>query len=104
MHLAFGVMDLKGDYNKAAYLEWIVSLVYIFYVASYALDLVPAIKTKHHRFPGVDEIENGQNVSGGPAYTNGESASYSSTQPMTETTDGRYYQPPTGPVAPSRNF
>ena len=95
-------------WNTAAILEWIIALIYILYVASFVMDFVPAVKTKHHRFPGVDEIEGGGqqghdvDMSGGPAYsTNG---SYSNEQQMSDQQAGIYYSPPQGPVPTSRNF
>ena len=32
--IAFGVTEYRGNYNISGYLEWIVSLIYIFYVWS----------------------------------------------------------------------
>lgn len=108
-------MSYQGHYNRAAILEWTVCLIYIFYVASFVMDFLPAIHSKHHRFPAVTEHQaaergepiNGENMTGGPVY--GESysnGSYASTQPMQQT--GQYYPPPAGvphdPIAPSRNF
>lgn len=117
--IAFGVLEDQGRYNMAGYLEWIISLVYIFYVWSFIIDFLPAVKTKHpgHRFPpvrrGDDEMamntEAGGNVSGGPVYSNGgygigrgDASSYGSQQPMAET--GRYYPPAQTNVPASRNF
>jgi hypothetical protein len=45
--IAFGVLGHNGHYNAAAVCEWIVALIYTFYVWSFALDFIPAVKTKH---------------------------------------------------------
>jgi len=34
--------------NGAAVVEWVVALVYTFYVWSFAIDFVPAVRTKKH--------------------------------------------------------
>lgn len=36
-------------YNTAAVLEWVVSLVFTFYVFSFFMDFIPAVRTKHHQ-------------------------------------------------------
>lgn len=106
-------MSEKEHYNRAAVLEWTISLIYIFYVATFAMDFLPAIHSKHHRFPPVtnqaamEQGEPNESVTGGPVYSESYSnGSNASTQPMQQT--GRYYPPTNGvpkePVAPSRNF
>ncbi|KAH7077294.1 Frag1/DRAM/Sfk1 family-domain-containing protein [Paraphoma chrysanthemicola] len=47
--IAFGVCSKQHVYNVAAVLEWIVAFFYCFYVASFFLDFLPAIRTKHHQ-------------------------------------------------------
>ncbi|CAN8105321.1 unnamed protein product [Discula destructiva] len=53
--IAFGVTEYTGLYNTSAILEWIVALLYIFYVWSYILDFLPVnyavARTKSDRFP-----------------------------------------------------
>ncbi|KAI1824662.1 hypothetical protein F4861DRAFT_505175 [Xylaria intraflava] len=44
--IAFGVEDVTGAYNHAAILEWIVALIFSFYIFSFAIDLQPAVATK----------------------------------------------------------
>ncbi|KAK6406794.1 hypothetical protein LTR81_018620 [Elasticomyces elasticus] len=116
--IAFGITEYRGNYNISAYLEWIVSLVYIFYVWSFIIDFIPAVHTKHpdNRFPPVrradDEMAmNTQaqgSITGGPVYSSGghgygnETDSYGSQQPMAES--GLYNPPRQGVVAPSANF
>jgi len=45
--IAFGVLSDKKHYNAAAVCEWVISLIYTFYVWSFAIDFIPAVKTKH---------------------------------------------------------
>jgi len=47
--IAFGVTSNKGHHNVAAVLEWIIALIYFFYVLSFFIDFMPAIRTKHHQ-------------------------------------------------------
>ncbi|KAG4430925.1 hypothetical protein IFR05_013599 [Cadophora sp. M221] len=46
--IAFGVLGHQKRYNPAAVCEWVISLIYTFYVWSYAIDFIPAIRTKHY--------------------------------------------------------
>lgn len=118
--IGFGVTNQRGNYNTAAILEWIIALIYICYVASFIMDFIPAVHSKHHRFPTVEEIEQGRaeglpSVTGGPTYSH-ETSSYGSAQPMAEANGGpgRYYgggsnvqgtrAPAEANVTPSRNF
>ncbi|KAK7731527.1 hypothetical protein SLS53_008767 [Cytospora paraplurivora] len=79
--IAFGVTEYHGYYNKSAILEWIVALVYIFYVWSYALDFLPATNYWARRTrgglppvkrPSEDSMEmaaeSNTNAVGGPVY------------------------------------
>ncbi|KAK0392206.1 hypothetical protein NLU13_1704 [Sarocladium strictum] len=47
--IAFASTSWTGHRNVAAVLEWIVALVFTFYVLSYAIDLWPAVRTKDRR-------------------------------------------------------
>ncbi|KAF1845768.1 uncharacterized protein K460DRAFT_312518 [Cucurbitaria berberidis CBS 394.84] len=47
--IAFGVTSKKHIYNVAAILEWIVSFIFCFYVLSYFVDFLPALRTKNHQ-------------------------------------------------------
>jgi len=106
--IAFGVLGDKGHYNGAAVCEWVVALIYTFYVWSFALDFIPAVHTKHME-GGETELEAATDTA-----TNGQSR-----QPMTENgngyTNGRMVNGvhyPNGtrnnfkeePLEPSRNF
>jgi len=46
--VAFGVLTFTDRKNIAAYFEWIISLIFTFYVLSFVIDLWPARRTKHH--------------------------------------------------------
>lgn len=47
--IAFGVLGDKEHYNGAAVCEWVVALIYTFYVWSFAIDFIPAIHSKHYQ-------------------------------------------------------
>jgi hypothetical protein len=47
--IAFGVLGNRKSYNHAAVVEWTIALVYTFYVWSFAIDFVPAVRTAHYR-------------------------------------------------------
>ena len=51
----------------AAVFEWIIALIFTFYVLSFLLDLVPSIRTKHHVPQGFRE---------GPAIEKGHERDY----------------------------
>jgi hypothetical protein len=46
--IAYGVLDNRGYYNSAAICEWVVALIYTFYVWSFAIDFIPAARTRHY--------------------------------------------------------
>jgi hypothetical protein len=110
--IAFGVLERgDGGINKAAILEWIVSLIYIFYVWSFIIDFLPMSRTrnKQDRFgPPIraqdDEMamntQAAGNNLGGPVYSSGggqynDASSHNSAVPMAE---------PPRTVPASRNF
>ena len=45
--IPFVVLTSRGTYNPAAILEWVIALVFSFYVFSFYVDLYPAVHTKH---------------------------------------------------------
>lgn len=47
--IAFGVCSKQGVYNVAAVLEWVVAFIYCFYVLSFFIDFLPALRTKNHQ-------------------------------------------------------
>ncbi|SMR57544.1 unnamed protein product [Zymoseptoria tritici ST99CH_3D1] len=81
--IAFGIMSNQSHWNRAAVLEWTISLVYIFYVWSFFIDFLPAVKTKdpedryvHPKVLAEHDVnrastEQGGNLMGGPVYTSG---------------------------------
>jgi len=46
--VAFAVCNFRNAYNAAAVLEWAVAFVFTFYVASFFIDLLPAVHTKNY--------------------------------------------------------
>lgn len=46
--IAFGVLSDKRNYNRAAIVEWVIALIYAFYVWSFAIDFLPAVRTNHY--------------------------------------------------------
>jgi hypothetical protein len=78
-------MSRQSRWNRAAILEWTISLVYIFYVWSFFIDFLPAVKTKdpedrfaapHPKVRRQDDeeaelTERNGNLMGGPVYTSG---------------------------------
>jgi uncharacterized membrane protein len=47
--IAFGVTQRTSHYNVGAILEWVIALVFTFYVLSFFVDFIPAVRTKHHQ-------------------------------------------------------
>ncbi|KAF4631028.1 hypothetical protein G7Y89_g7111 [Cudoniella acicularis] len=70
--IAFGVTNFKKTYNAAAVLEWSIAFIFIFYVFSFFIDLLPAVRTKSkdHRF-GDGEAETELQMEQNDAYANG---------------------------------
>lgn len=92
----FGVLDEKGtNPNTAAILEWVVALVFSFYVLSFIIDLLPAVRTHHHMsHPAVAEM----GAYGGASGTNG----YVEAFPPAAFEDGTFEHG--GTRGPARNF
>ncbi|KAF9730393.1 hypothetical protein PMIN06_011424 [Paraphaeosphaeria minitans] len=47
--IAFGVTRKKDKYNAAAVLEWTISFIFFFYVLSFFIDFMPAVRSKHYQ-------------------------------------------------------
>lgn len=47
--IAFGALGDRKRYNPAAVVEWTISLVFTFYVWSFAIDFIPAVRIEHYR-------------------------------------------------------
>ncbi|KAI0430828.1 hypothetical protein F5Y09DRAFT_306617 [Xylaria sp. FL1042] len=45
--IGFGVSSARHDYNHAAILEWVIAVIFTFYVLSFVIDLWPAVATRH---------------------------------------------------------
>ncbi|KAI5358963.1 hypothetical protein Slin15195_G114120 [Septoria linicola] len=115
--VSFAVMGQQGRYQRAAVLEWVISLIYIFYQWSFIIDFLPATRTRHKSdryLPPVkrtdDEMamntEANGNMMGGPVYTSGgtngtAAPAYANAQYGEQ--NGRYY-PPSQNNASSTNF
>lgn len=52
--VAFGVLGKKKQYNPAGVIEWVISLIFTFYVWSFAIDFIPAVRVAHYRNKGND--------------------------------------------------
>lgn len=78
--IAFGVQNYRDKYNSAAILEWTVCLGFICYMLSFVMDFIPAVGSKHDRFPTAEEMamaqQNGPSVSGGPVFREDPSGHY----------------------------
>ncbi|PGH07645.1 proteasome component ECM29 [Blastomyces parvus] len=46
--IAFGVTGQRNMKNQAAVLEWIIAYIFTFYVLSFVIDLLPAVRTRNH--------------------------------------------------------
>lgn len=48
--IPFGVLSSKGGTyeNPAAIIEWVIALIFAFYVLSFVIDLLPSVRTKNH--------------------------------------------------------
>ena len=49
MCVIFGVLQLYYYWNVAAVFEWVISFVYTWYVLSFFIDFLPAVRSKHHQ-------------------------------------------------------
>jgi len=87
--IAFGTMNTTEHYNKAAILEWIVALVYTFFVLSFFMDFIPAVRTKHHQSAQTEDqmAMNEAGVAPGPTAGYGGEDRYSAAG----YTNGRHY-------------
>lgn len=47
--IGFGVTSRYHKYNAAAVLEWAIAFIYFFYVLSFFIDFMPAVRTKHYQ-------------------------------------------------------
>ncbi|KAF2645986.1 hypothetical protein P280DRAFT_465728 [Massarina eburnea CBS 473.64] len=47
--IGFGISSKTHHYDTAAILEWTIAFVYFFYVLSFFIDFMPAIRSKNHQ-------------------------------------------------------
>ncbi|KAF1815510.1 hypothetical protein P152DRAFT_390820 [Eremomyces bilateralis CBS 781.70] len=47
--IAFGALQRVDNWNAAAVLEWVIALIFTFYLLSFFVDFIPAMHTKHHQ-------------------------------------------------------
>ncbi|KAF2033762.1 hypothetical protein EK21DRAFT_57841 [Setomelanomma holmii] len=131
--IAFGVCSKKHKYNVAAVLEWTIAYFYCFYVASFFLDFLPAIRTKHHQssetqmemaesggargdaaaedgqyfrghVPATNGHTNGYTNGATNAYTNGATNGHTNGNGYVSHTADGYPKPAESAPLPSRNF
>jgi len=104
--IAFGVCSNKGRRNVAAVLEWIIALIYFFFVLSFFIDFMPAIRTKHHQSRETEMNVAMEQGDGSPTRLYRDEASNGGMNGYTNGASG--FTPaaskPVQPVAPSRNF
>ncbi|KAF2222133.1 Frag1/DRAM/Sfk1 family-domain-containing protein [Elsinoe ampelina] len=101
--IAFVVTQTLDMWNTAAIIEWVIGFLFAFFVASFAVDFLPAMRTrsKEKRFTTIGQMEQGQ-VAGQPGYSS--DGSFGSHRPMAQV-DGRHYNQGTASAhIPSRNF
>lgn len=110
--IAFGVLGNQKKYNAAAVMEWIIAFVFFFYVLSYFVDFLPALRTKHHHSTEtVDMVETGlgDGAANGAQYFRG-APSNTATNGLTNGnanghTNGHINgNKPLSPVVPASNF
>ncbi|CZT05656.1 related to FK506 suppressor Sfk1 [Rhynchosporium agropyri] len=85
--IAFGVLGHQKKYNSAAVVEWVISLIYTFYVWSYVIDFIPAIRTRHYasketEIDMVEGMEREARMRGYPGGVAEEQSAYGSTRPI----------------------
>jgi len=112
--IAFGVLNDKKMLNGAAVVEWVIALVYTFYVWSFAIDFIPAVRTKKHWGWGNSsretEVEMGTameeeaRMRGYPGGVEQEQDAYRGVGNGNGSVNGAQKPMATVPVEPSRNF
>jgi hypothetical protein len=61
--IAFAATNFKKSYNAAAVLEWAIAFIFTLYDASFFIDLIPAVGTRHsvRRYGNQTEMQNEAN-------------------------------------------
>lgn len=67
--IAFGILHNKAktrkQANAAAIIEWVIALVFSFYVLSFVIDLLPSVRTRRHVPQGEKALHMRQSMSSG---------------------------------------
>jgi len=88
MAIGFGVCNTTGHRNAAAVLEWLIALIFTFYVLSFLIDLLPSVRTKHHIPQGLQSAEMGKT---GPMMGEGDMSGDPLTHDSQGDNAGRYF-------------
>jgi len=68
LSIAFGLcLRSSGRQNAAAVLEWVIGLLFTFYVVSFVMDLLPAVRLRHHLPQGEKDLAIDTSASLGPS-------------------------------------
>lgn len=67
--IVFIVMSSLHRYNVAAIFEWIVALVFTFYVLSFVVDLIPSVRTSRHIPQGHKDLMMAESGVAGPRFS-----------------------------------
>ena len=75
LSIVFATTSFKGKKNAAAVFEWIIALTFAFYVLTFFMDLLPAVRSAQER-TNVEkmhkrEVEDGVQMTNGNGYGNG---------------------------------
>jgi hypothetical protein len=82
--IVFAVCTFRGNKNVGAIIEWVIALVFTFWVLSFFVDLLPAVRTRHHNGTSdAPQLEMGG--VGGPHIVNGDNSQYAN-----DNLDSRY--------------
>ncbi|RAL58967.1 hypothetical protein DID88_009258 [Monilinia fructigena] len=108
MAIGFGICNRKSWWNTAAILEWVIAFIYTFYVWSFAIDFIPAIRTKNYE-SGDTEVEvamamEEESRQRGFSSVEEEQRRYGNVGSAASSGVGNAKYQPEEPVVPSRNF
>jgi len=102
--IAFGVCGKKHMWNAGATLEWVVAFIFFFYVLSFFIDFMPAVRTKHHQSRATEmdmrNVETGDGAANGERYFRGAPANPHPTGYTNNHPNGYSHSYTTGDVSP----
>ncbi|KAB8292559.1 hypothetical protein EYC80_008267 [Monilinia laxa] len=109
MAIGFGVCNRKSWWNTAAILEWVIAFIYTFYVWSFAIDFIPAIRTKNYESGDTEAevamaMEEESRQRGFNSVEEEEQRRYGNVGSAASSGVGNAKYKPEEPVVPSRNF